>query len=149
MKLSSIAALLALGVYGQDAAPAPTAPAPTAPAPTAESPTTTAAGTTTPTGTDDAEVEKVCVPGTPWTKEELAERDASFEPWGAKCEKTFSYQYIFGQGAYNWRGFNVIDSWKESGKIVGRVDGQTGWTGVNQFGEKTMSYQIAIIVKAN
>jgi len=32
---------------------------------------------------------------------------------------------------------------------VGRIDGQTGWIGVNQAGEKTMSYQIAIILKAN
>ena len=32
---------------------------------------------------------------------------------------------------------------------VGRLDGQTGWTGVNQAGEKTMSYQIAIIIQAN
>ena len=32
---------------------------------------------------------------------------------------------------------------------VGRIDGQTGWIGVNQAGEKTMSYQIAIIIKAN
>ena len=33
--------------------------------------------------------------------------------------------------------------------VVGRVDGQTGWTGVNQDGVKTMSYQLAVIVKAN
>ena len=32
---------------------------------------------------------------------------------------------------------------------VGRLDGQTGWTGINQAGEKTMSYQIAIIIQAN
>ena len=31
---------------------------------------------------------------------------------------------------------------------VGRIDGQTGWTGVNVFGDKTMSYQIAIILQA-
>ena len=32
---------------------------------------------------------------------------------------------------------------------VGRLDGQTGWTGINQAGEKTMSYQIAIIITAS
>ena len=33
--------------------------------------------------------------------------------------------------------------------VVGRVDGQTAWTGINQDGVKTMSYQFAVIVKAN
>ena len=34
-------------------------------------------------------------------------------------------------------------------KKVGEVLGQTGWTGVNMKGEKTMSYRISIIVNAD
>ena len=33
-------------------------------------------------------------------------------------------------------------------EYVGRIDGQTGWTGVNQDGNKIMSYQFAIIIRA-
>ena len=98
---------------------------------------------------EEEEGEKVCDPDTPYTSAELKARKATFEPEGKKCEETFSYQYIFEQGAYNWRGFDVYDTTTEAKKVVGRVDGQTGWTGVNQAGEKTMSYQVAIIVKAD
>ena len=38
---------------------------------------------------------------------------------------------------------------EEEVDYVGRVDGQTGWTGVNQDGNKIMSYQFSIIVRAN
>ena len=78
-------------------------------------------------------------------------------------------QLIFSQGAWNWEGDAIRKSFTSSqidnaerddddnvsmtyDKLlnidVGRLDGQTGWTGVNQAGEKTMSYQIAIIIQA-
>lgn len=48
----------------------------------------------------------------------------------------------------NWEGFEVVRSYN-SDEVVGRIDGQTAWTGVNQAGDKTMSYQFAVVIKAN
>ena len=45
-------------------------------------------------------------------------------------------------------GFNIYSE-KDWTKNVGRLDGQTGWSGINQAGEKTMSYQVAFVIKAN
>ena len=81
---------------------------------------------------------------------------------------------IFDQGTTSWNGFDIRRAFTgaqleaaaksrnstEEAKnyqkpapinnaintIVGRVDGQTAWAGVNQDGAKTMSYQLAIIV---
>ena len=74
-----------------------------------------------------------------------AKKTKTFEPAGAL---TREYQYIFEQGTVSFDGFDIIDrnNWK---KKIGRLDGQTGWTGVNQAGEKTMSYQIAFVIKAD
>ena len=76
----------------------------------------------------------------------------------------------FLMGAWNWKGGAIRKGFTEAqindavpdendnvsmnyDKLVnidvGLIAGQTGWTGVNQAGEKTMSYQIAIIIKAN
>lgn len=103
--------------------------------------------------------------------EEEAKDDPAkkFLPGG---EPSRPHQNIFEQGAYNWDGAAIygafttaqvedenIEADVAGNRIavydetlqpnVGRIDGQTGWTGVNQAGEKTMSYQIAIIIKAN
>ena len=84
-----------------------------------------------------------------------------FEPGG---KATKPYQYIFSQGAWNWEGETILAPFTK-GQIanageenknqdedivmrvddkinveVGNIDGQTGWTGVNQAGSKTMSY---------
>ena len=69
----------------------------------------------------------------------------TFEPAGAL---TRDYQYIFDQGTVSFDGFNIVDE-KNYSKNVGRLDGQTGWTGVNQAGDKTMSYQVAFVIKAD
>lgn len=69
----------------------------------------------------------------------------TFEPAGAL---TRDYQYIFDQGTVSFDGFNIVDENNYS-KNVGRLDGQTGWTGVNQAGDKTMSYQVAFVIKAD
>lgn len=100
-------------------------------------------------------------------EEEPEEEREKFEPGG---NPTKPYQYIFSQGAWNWEGSTIIAPFTKNqiatageenknqdedivmrvdDKInieVGRIDGQTGWTGVNQAGSKTMSYQIAIII---
>ena len=99
--------------------------------------------------------------------EEVVEEEELFLPGG---EPSRPHQNIFTQGAYNWDGAAIYSTFTE-GQIltaetdedsdnivmavnpdvqpdVGRIDGQTGWTGVNVFGDKTMSYQIAIILQA-
>ena len=86
--------------------------------------------------------------GTPETVEnqEGADKKTKFdEPAGAL---TRDYQYIFEQGTMSFDGFDIVSASDGETKI-GRLDGQTGWTGVNQAGEKTMSYQIALVIKAD
>jgi len=51
----------------------------------------------------------------------------TFEPGGAL---TREYQYIFRQGTMSWDGFDVVSKFDPTKKI-GRIDGQTGWTGIN------------------
>lgn len=34
-------------------------------------------------------------------------------------------------------------------EVVGRIDGQTGWSGINVDGKKTISYRFTIIVWSN
>lgn len=36
----------------------------------------------------------------------------------------------------------------EINPVVGVINGQTGWTSINQAGDKTMSYQVSIVIKA-
>ena len=72
-------------------------------------------------------------------------KTATFEPAGAL---TRDYQYIFSQGTMSFDGFDIVSPTNLKTKI-GRLDGQTGWTGINQAGEKTMSYQIAFVIKSD
>jgi len=51
----------------------------------------------------------------------------TFEPAGAL---TRDYQYIFDQGTVSFDGFNIVDE-NNYKKNIGRLDGQTGWTGIN------------------
>ena len=78
-------------------------------------------------------------------KEGEGKKTKTFEPAGAL---TRDYQYIFDQGTVSFDGFDIVDP-DNIKKKIGRLDGQTGWTGVNQAGEKTMSYQIAFVIKAD
>ena len=141
---------------------------------TGEAETETAEGETgeteTAEGEECAEGDENC-PAEEGTEaeEEPEEEKEKFEPGG---NPTKPYQYIFSQGAWNWEGETIIAPFTKNqiatasagdeiknqdedivmrvdDKInieVGRIDGQTGWTGVNQAGSKTMSYQIAIII---
>ncbi len=78
-------------------------------------------------------------------KEGEGKKTKTFEPAGAL---TRDYQYIFDQGTVSFDGFDIVDP-DNTRKTVGRLDGQTGWTGVNQAGDKTMSFQIAFVIKAD
>ena len=49
------------------------------------------------------------------------------EPAGAL---TRDYQYIFEQGTMSFDGFDIVSAVDGETKI-GRLDGQTGWTGIN------------------
>ena len=84
-------------------------------------------------------------PETVENQEGEGKKTKTFEPAGAL---TRDYQYIFSQGTVSFDGFDIVSPSNLKTKI-GRLDGQTGWTGVNQAGEKTMSYQIAFVVKAD
>ena len=85
---------------------------------------------------------------------ERAKNEPGGKPWRP-------HQNIFTQGAWNWDGAAIHKAFTEKqiseatrdedSKVnmaydekvnidVGRLDGQTGWTGINQAGEKTMSY---------
>ena len=50
-----------------------------------------------------------------------------FEPAGAL---TRWYQYIFSQGTMSFDGFDIVSPTNSSFN-VGRLDGQTGWIGIN------------------
>ena len=126
-----MAASLNQSVWAQEEGAAEAAPAETteAPAETTEAPAEGAEGESGETVVPEVDVPEI----------------ETFEPKG---DKTRPYQYIFDQGTMSWDGFEVVKPFSPSREIVGRVDGQTGWTGINQDGDKTMSYQIAVIVKA-
>lgn len=66
------------------------------------------------------------------------------EPEGVPTEP---FQYIIDQGTTSWVGFSEI--FDDQGLTIGKMVGQTGWTGINEDGDKIMSFQTAFVIKAN